>query len=365
MIILKIQKKINSWISDKTFKLINNAIDDVSEKNFILANALAIDMEWVKKIQSENDDYLVEYQHENYSKHVRPLVGGGYTPLEFEGYSKKSHSAEIAAVANKYDILNVLGEENIRETVTNEYKKWLDDECSSTCGDEVDVDTFVKTELDKYIKELNEGYQDISSSTDFYFYVDDNVRVFAKDLKKYNGTTLQYIGIMPEKEELNKYIKNIDASKIKNLINNLKGIELDSFKDGVITEIYGYIPMFKFDYQLNLIPDLKKLGINNVFDSAKSDLSNISSNKSFIDSVTHKSTIEFSNIGIKAAAATLVGDAGDARGGFDYLFDVPVEKIDLTFNKPYMFLIRDKNSGEVWFSGSVYEPLEYTESMHG
>ena len=50
---------------------------------------------------------------------------------------------------------------------------------------------------------------------------------------------------------------------------------------------------------------------------------------------------------------------GGAGGGdpFDYLYQVPVEEIDLTFDKPYMFLIRDKENGEVWFVGTVYEPL--------
>ena len=29
----------------------------------------------------------------------------------------------------------------------------------------------------------------------------------------------------------------------------------------------------------------------------------------------------------------------------------------MTFDRPYMFLIRDKENGEVWFVGTVYEPL--------
>ena len=49
--------------------------------------------------------------------------------------------------------------------------------------------------------------------------------------------------------------------------------------------------------------------------------------------------------------------AGSTSGGFDYFFEVPVEEIDLTFDKPYMFLIRDKATGEVWFTGTVYEPI--------
>ena len=49
---------------------------------------------------------------------------------------------------------------------------------------------------------------------------------------------------------------------------------------------------------------------------------------------------------------------GAASCGYEHLFDVPVEEVNITFDKPYLFLIRDKNSGEVWFVGSVYEPTK-------
>ena len=32
--------------------------------------------------------------------------------------------------------------------------------------------------------------------------------------------------------------------------------------------------------------------------------------------------------------------------------------VDLTFDKPYMYLIRDVETGEIWFAGTVYEPLD-------
>lgn len=38
------------------------------------------------------------------------------------------------------------------------------------------------------------------------------------------------------------------------------------------------------------------------------------------------------------------------------IYEVPIEVIDITFNKSYMFLIRDTSTGEVWFTGTVYEP---------
>ena len=103
--------------------------------------------------------------------------------------------------------------------------------------------------------------------------------------------------------------------------------------------------------------DLNKLGVTDVFDSKKADLSKLSDAKGvYINHASHKANIDFSNDGIKAAAATAVGGMGSAAGGFDYLYEVPVETIDITFDKPYLYLIRDKASGEVWFTGTVYNP---------
>ena len=352
---------INKWVSDKTYKLINNLYDDISDNDFILANALGIDMEWINKIQDEEYGYYTEYAHEKFSKIIQGLELSDYTGINFTGYNKKAKAVEIGAVANKYNIIKELGEDNIRKKVTEEYNKWLknQEEEMTMCGSPDNLDEADKLDLDKYIKELKENYQQISSSTDFEFYTDSETKVFAKDLKTYNGTTLQYIGIMPTQDNLSTYIKNINADKINTLINNLKPIELNSFKDGVITEISGYIPMFKFDYELKLVNDLNTLGIKDVFDSDKANLSNLTSDKAYISNAKHKANIEFSNEGIKAAAATSVGGAGGGMCGFDYKFDVPVEKIDLTFANPYMFIIRDKDTGEVWFTGTVYEPIEF------
>ena len=354
----KTPNKLNSWVSNKTFKLINNLFDDVSQNNFILANALAIDMEWVNVISGVDGWVFVDYtlsSHKNYHAASRD----GHMPKEFDG-NQSVDTLEILTVANKYDIVNIFGEQNIRDNITKRYQNWLNSENyeEESChpGKDLDVETYVNN----YIKEINEGYKDLKSSTDFEFYVDNDIKVFAKDLKEYNGITLQYVGIMPKNDSLDNYIKNTNAFKINAIINKLKPIKLESFKEGVITEIRGNIPMFKFDYELNVKEDLQKLGITNVFDSNKADLSNISSSKNYIEQAKQKINIEFANEGIKAAAVTELGGwGGGPPCGFDYLYDVPVEKINLDFDKPYMFIIRDKNSSEVWFTGTVYKPIEY------
>ena len=360
---------LNSWVSDKTFNLITNITDDISDLDFILVNALAIDMEWVEKIQSEHDIYTVNFPHERneayryeYSFSVYGLDTTDYHRLEFEGVDYEAKSAEIGAIANNYDIINILGEENIRQTVREAFEQYKLENpgvVSDNYGREIsDFDSWFDT---YYIKELGNNFGHVSSSTDFEFYVDDNTKIFAKDLKEYDGTTLQYVGIMPTNTSLDNFIENMNANDINTLINNLKPMELDSFKEGYVTEITGYIPMFKMDYELNLINDLKALGITSVFDES-ADLSNITNDNAYITDAKHSANIEFSNDGIKAAAATMVGGAGNATDpNFDYFFELPIEKIDLTFDKPFLFLIRDKDTGEIWFAGCVYEPIDMEE----
>ena len=365
-------KTINNWISEKTFNLINNLLDDeaVQQGNFYLVNALAIDMNWKNQIQCQAGNlpckyYHVYYPHEEYNDYVANIeTVEDYPALTFDGKENRK-AVQIGASFNNYDIVRELGEENIRKTVGDAYRDWLQgDEVKRMEEDakkwnynaniEYDVDKF----LDNYIKEIDSNYRKEDISSDYSFYVNDDVKVFAKDLQEENGITLQYVGIMPKNISLQEFIKDTTATQLSNIISNLKELESASFREGVVTKITGYIPLFQFDYSLDLINDLKELGIKDVFESDKANLSNMTDDKQYIYDALHQANIEFSNEGIKATAVTAGGGAGSASGGFDYKYEVPVETINLTFDNPYMFLIRDKETGEVWFAGTVYEPIK-------
>lgn len=359
-------KKMNSWISDKTLELIKDMIDDssVSDLNFALINAVAIDMDWKDKflVHDNYDNYMdANYQHEKYSW----MAPQNLLSSNFEGVKNRISGMGIIASVNNYDIVNTLGEDNIRKTVGDAFRKYLNEDPDGNASyylEGKNVETAVKEYLDEYIKEINNNYKMVNKNTDFYVYQDEKVKSFAKDLKEYNGTTLQYVAIMPE-ENLDKYISNITAEEINKIIGNLKDInKRENFKEGVITQVVGYIPKFKFDYDLNLIKDLNDMGVKDIFDENKANLKGVTDEKAYINQAKHKANIEFTQDGIKAAAATFIGGAG-AGEMFNYLYDVPVEKIDLTFDKPYMFVIRNKETGEVWFAGTVYEPLSLEDEV--
>ena len=37
-------------------------------------------------------------------------------------------------------------------------------------------------------------------------------------------------------------------------------------------------------------------------------------------------------------------------------------KIEISFNKPFIYIIKEKNSDSIWFYGTVYEPTIYEEN---
>lgn len=360
---------VNDWVSDKTLGLIDQLFDDatVNEALFILVNALGIDMNWNYQIQCETSEtgvpchfYNMRYSHEDYHEYIGYIMDAEYDTIDFNGQSG-INAAEIGASFNNYNIVDELGKDTIRSTVKAAYEKWLaEDEYPNKFPQEVEWD--VDKYLDQYMDELESNYHRSDISSDFYLNDTDAEKVFAKDLKTYDGSTLQYVGIMPKSGELSDYIKTFSAEHATELIEGLKTLKNESFKEGVVTKITGHIPFFEFDYNLDFMSDLNALGITDVFAENTADLTGMLPESSLghakIDILAHKANIEFTNEGIRAGAATAFGGMGSSGGGFDYLWDVPVETIDLTFDRPFLFLIRDKNSGEVWFTGAVHNLAE-------
>ena len=352
-------KTVNDWVEKNTLDLIPNILPEGKiDNDFLLINALGIDMEWVDTF-IEMDGSNCTYSHTTFGWWTMDNV----VSMRFGKDNQKVSGMDIGASVNRYDIVATLGEENIRKTVGDEYRIYYEEDFKT---DKEKAEAELEQYLDYYIKSIDSNYRRIDYSTDFSYYTDDEVKVFAKDLKEYEGTKLQYIGIMPIKEELDDYISKVDDSKISSYIENLISFDkIENFKKDVVTKVKGYIPKFDFEYELSLEDDLKKLGVVDIFDEEKADLSKLTNvEDAYINKAIHKANIEFTQDGIKAAAATMFGGLG-AGGDFHYYYDLPVEEIDLTFNKPYMYLIRDVKNGEVWFAGAVYEPLDWEDEPEG
>ena len=347
-------ENVNAFVAKKTLNLLPNLLPDGPVTNdFLLINALAIDLEWVEKFV-HMDGYYSFYPHTNFS------WGTSSNVMKYEKFNNTDLTVsgmDIGASVFKYKAVDDYGEQNIRDTVSKAFVDWKNSDQYYGDSEYEDKD-FLPKFLDKYIEDLNNYYGSIEKSTEFEFFVNDDVKVFAKKLKESDNTNLQYVGIMPINESLTSYIEKVDDAKINELISNLKSFErFEDFEEGYITRVKGFIPKFSFDYELDLKEQLNALGVTDIFDVEKADISGIvEAEGAYISDAIHKANIEFTQDGIKAAAVTEFGGLG-AGDPFDYYLEMKVKEIDLTFDKPYMFIVRDVKTGEVWFTGTVYEPL--------
>jgi len=122
-------------------------------------------------------------------------------------------------------------------------------------------------------------------------------------------------------------------------------------KDGVNIKI----PKFKFSYDLNLKEDLINLRIKDTFDGSKANFSKMAESALFVSEALHKADIEFTEKGVKAAAVTIFAML-DGGG-------MPIEShpVDIIIDKPFMFIVRDKNTKDIWFTGTLYEPNSWDD----
>jgi len=197
-----------------------------------------------------------------------------------------------------------------------------------------------------------------TTSSGVAYYKDEDITVLTMDLRKYRNTQFEFMAIMPNNFDLSGYVKNVTKEDIDRIDEKL--IKASSKQYGIKL----YIPKFKFTYDLGLKNDLKNLGIRDVFDKKKSDLSKIADpnlllQKAYVSDALHKADIEFTENGIKAAAVTVFKGYGAAKG----LPPPPTYPVKVEIDAAFMFIIRDKDTKDIWFTGTVYEPNKWEDDQ--
>ncbi len=165
---------------------------------------------------------------------------------------------------------------------------------------------------------------------------------------------LEYIAIMPTEKDIRNYINDLTPAKLNSIINNTKSISDNQ-------EVRLSLPRFEYDYNdESFADDLKTLGITDVFNKEKADLSKMKSATSedqlYVSQAIHMTHISLNEKGTKAAAVTYFG-VEKATAVFE-----EKENIEINFNKPFMYIIRDSKSKEMLFFGVVENPNEWKGS---
>uniref|UniRef100_A0A670I9P6 Serpin family B member 1 n=1 Tax=Podarcis muralis TaxID=64176 RepID=A0A670I9P6_PODMU len=116
------------------------------------------------------------------------------------------------------------------------------------------------------------------------------------------------------------------------------------------TVVYVHLPKFKLEESYNLNNDLAALGLLDIFNSRKADLSGMSEARNlYVSHIVHKSFIEVNEEGAEAAAATAVVITTTCTS-------THIMEVDFNADHPFLFFVRHNPTRSVLFFGRFASP---------
>ncbi len=114
------------------------------------------------------------------------------------------------------------------------------------------------------------------------------------------------------------------------------------------TRIALALPSFEHSYRASLVGALEALGVTDLFDPKRADLSGIDGGRDLhVSEIAHQAFVRVDEAGTEAAAATGVVIGVTA---------LPAPAPEVRFDRPFIYLVRDLETGAVLFMGRVVDP---------
>ncbi|NXG56812.1 ILEU inhibitor, partial [Hemiprocne comata] len=173
----------------------------------------------------------------------------------------------------------------------------------------------------------------------FGYFPDEKLRVLELP---YDGRELSMIILLPDDIEddstgLQKLEKQLTLEKLQ---------EWTRPESLYSTDVHVHLPKFKLEESYDLESDLAAMGLLDVFDSGKADLSGMSGARDLsLSKVVHKAFVEVNEEGTEAAAAT----AGIA------MLCMAIEE-NFNADHPFLFFIRHNPTQSILFLGRYASP---------
>ena len=152
----------------------------------------------------------------------------------------------------------------------------------------------------------------------------------------YDGDEISMVILLPEAGQFEAFAEGLQAQQVDAIINDLQD-----------TRVTLTMPRFEFDSEFSLKDTLAGMGMPIAF-SGDADFSGMTGNQELsISDVVHKAFVAVDEAGTEAAAATSV---------IIKLTAVPEPPVEVTIDRPFIFLIRDIETGAILFIGRVMNP---------
>jgi serpin B len=155
----------------------------------------------------------------------------------------------------------------------------------------------------------------------------------------YDGGELSMVIILPAEGMFTEFENTLDYEQVDGIIGKLED-----------KRVRLTMPKFEFESEFSLKQALSALGMAEAF-LGSADFSGMTGNNDlFIGDVVHKAFVLVEEGGTEAAAATAVIMPTSAPG------PKPEEPVVVTIDRPFVFLIRDIETGAILFVGRVMNP---------
>jgi serpin B len=151
----------------------------------------------------------------------------------------------------------------------------------------------------------------------------------------YTGEDVSMLILLPKEGHLDDVESQLSAERLGEWLELMEGAAVNV-----------YLPRFTFETKYFMMEDLAEMGMPTAFTDA-ADFSGMNAeDRLFIDKVIHQAFIEVNEKGTEAAAAT----------GVSISLSAAIQEEVFLADHPFVFLIRDVDTGVIMFMGRVTDP---------
>lgn len=151
----------------------------------------------------------------------------------------------------------------------------------------------------------------------------------------YAGGRFAALVVEPKTASLDAYLKSLDPPELADLLSRMRQ-----------TGVALAMPRFEAKQSISLRDTLKTMGMKVPFTS-EADFSPISDVPTEVAAVEHQAWLKVTEAGTEAAAATAV---------INRLSAAIATPVQITIDRPFLFLIRDTQTGTILFAAAIQQP---------
>jgi serpin B len=152
----------------------------------------------------------------------------------------------------------------------------------------------------------------------------------------YRGRQLSMVILLPREGRFREFENSLDSERVKAMVGGLAS-----------RSVHLTMPRFRYESGCRLKDVLSAMGMPDAFGAAADFSGMDGTRRLFIDGVYHKAFVAVDEAGTEAAAAT---------GVVMRLGIASTSPVELTIDRPFIFMIRDIATGAILFVGRVLNP---------